>query len=418
MTTPAALETQDRATYRALFRVGQFRVLMAGLTLFGIGFEIEVLAMSVLVYARTSSPLLAAVTFGVGFLPQLAGGALLSSLADRLPPRRAIVLGLLARAAPGLVIGLAPALPVWGMLAIVAAAAVFAPLVTGSTSGLLPDLFSGDHYVLARSLFGFTMSATQLAGLAVGGAVLAAVSAQHLLLLAGASLALAAVVTRAGLTAYPARGGSTAAAKTTRSRLSEVADVLRSTLRGNAILLRDRRIRRILLAFWVPSSLITGAESLIVPYTGVLGASASTSTVLLAALPIGMLVSNLVLGRFASERHRARLVLPLALLAGAPLIGFAATPQVAVSVVLLGLAGVGAGYMLGLQQPFLDAVPVDRRGQAFALNGTGMMGGQGLTPPLVGLVATAAGTGVAMATAGAVSALAAIVLLRGGPPVA
>src|SRR6185369_17112498 len=71
--------------------------------------------------------------------------ALFTALADRLPSRLVIGTGLLTRAAPGLVIGLWPALPVPVMLALVAAAAAIAPVFTAAISGLLPEVLDGDR---------------------------------------------------------------------------------------------------------------------------------------------------------------------------------------------------------------------------------------------------------------------------------
>ena len=135
----------------------------------------------------------------MGFAPQAVGGALFTALADRLPPRLVIGTGLLTRAAPGLVIGLWPALPVPVMLALVAAAATIAPVFTAAISGLLPDVLDGDRYVLGRSVFNLTGAGTQIAGLGVGGVVLAAVPVRWLLLAAGGALVIAAVITRLGL---------------------------------------------------------------------------------------------------------------------------------------------------------------------------------------------------------------------------
>jgi MFS family permease len=52
----------------------------------------------VLVYRRTNSPLLSALTFAIGFLPWLLGGPVLSALADRLPRHRVLIAGDTARA--------------------------------------------------------------------------------------------------------------------------------------------------------------------------------------------------------------------------------------------------------------------------------------------------------------------------------
>ena len=189
----------------AMFAVGEFRVLFATLLMFVLGFEFEILGLSVLVYTQTRSAFWTALAFSMGFAPQALGGALFTSLADRLPPRLVISAGLLTRAAPGLLIGLWQALPVPAMLALVAAAATATPVFTAASSAVLSDVLDGDRYVLGRSVFSVTGSATQIIGLGIGGAILAALPARRLLLAAGLALLAAAVVARLGLRTRPAR---------------------------------------------------------------------------------------------------------------------------------------------------------------------------------------------------------------------
>ena len=207
-----------RTTYRSVFAVGEFRVLFATLLMFVLGFEFEILGLSVLVYTQTRSAFWTAFAFSMGFAPQVLGGALFTSLADRLPPRLLISAGLLTRAAPGLVIGLWPALPVPAMLAVVAVAATATPVFTAAASAVLPDVLNGDRYVLGRSVFSLTGSATQIIGLGIGGAILAALPARRLLLAAGLSLLAAAVVARLGLRPRPARTDGRGRPQRRRSR--------------------------------------------------------------------------------------------------------------------------------------------------------------------------------------------------------
>ena len=199
-----------RTTYRAVFAAAEFRVLFAAFAMYVLGFEFEILGLSVLVFAQTRSPFLTALAFSLGFAPQVVGGALFSSLADRLPPRLVIGSGLLIRAVPGLVIGLLPGLPVPAMLALVAAAALVTPVFSAATSGLLPDVLDGDRYVLGRSVFNLTGAGMQIIGLGIAGAILAVVPAHWLLLTAGGALTVAAAVTRLGLRRREARAPRTA----------------------------------------------------------------------------------------------------------------------------------------------------------------------------------------------------------------
>jgi len=406
-TTPAAARQREaqpgRTTYRAVFAVREFRVLFAGMLMYVLGFEFEILGLSVLVFAQSRSAFLTALAFSMGFAPQAIGGALFTALADRLPPRLVIGAGLLARAVPGLVIGLWPGLPVPAMLALVAVAATQAPVFTAAISGLLPDVLDGDRYVLGRSVFNLTGAGTQILGLGIGGAVLAAVPVRWLLLAAGGALVIAAGVTRLGLRPRSARAPRGQAS-------GRVRGIVRATMAGNAELLRDRTVRGLLLAQWLPGWFVTGAESLIVPYTGSLGRPASAAGPLLAAMPAGMLIGDLLVGRFCAPATRARLAFPLAAVMGVPLLALVFRPPLPLACLALLACGAGFAYQLGIQQAFLDSLPERRRGQGFGLNTTGTMGGQGLTPAVAGALAGSVGTAAAMAVAGAATVLAALAL--------
>jgi MFS family permease len=390
---------RSRTTYRSVFAAGEFRVLFAAMLMYVLGFEFEILGLSVIVFAQTRSPFLTALAFGMGFAPQAVGGALFSSLADRLPARLAIGAGLLTRAAPGLVIGLFPALPVPAMLAVVGGVATTAPVFTAAISSLLPDVLDGDRYVLGRSVFNLTSFGTQILGLGIGGAVLAAVPARWLLLAAGGSLAVAAAIARLGLRPRAARAGR-----------AQARGVVRATVAGNIELFRDRTVRGLLLAQWLPAWFVVGAESLIVPYTASLSHPASAAGPLLAAVPAGMLAGDVLVGRFCSPWLRSRLSFPLAVAMGVPLLALCLRPPLLPAGLALLACGSGFAYQLGIQQAFLDSVPEQRRGQAFGLNSTGVMGGQGLAPVAAGALGAALGAGAAMTIAGAATIVAALAL--------
>ncbi|WP_186526048.1 hypothetical protein [Leekyejoonella antrihumi] len=85
--TISTAAAQRRTTYREVLAVREFRVLFTGTALRALAATAEILGLSVLVYARTGSAFLSAIAYGIGFLPQLVGGALLTSPADRLRPR-------------------------------------------------------------------------------------------------------------------------------------------------------------------------------------------------------------------------------------------------------------------------------------------------------------------------------------------
>ncbi|WP_433243800.1 MFS transporter [Streptosporangium sp. CA-135522] len=386
--------TQERgATYAQVFASREFRVLFGSFALLVSGDQVKMLALSALVYARTGSPGLSAAAYMLGFLPYIAGGTFLLSLADRVRPRALMITGELVRVATCLLLAFA-GLPVWAMLVLVLATGLFSPVFGATRSALLPGLLPGDAFVLARSVLSMTAAGSQIGGLAVGGGILAVTGPAGALAVTAALSTVAALVLRAGLPDLPARGAGEGGA-------------VRETLRVNRALLRDGKVRGLLLAQWLPVSFVTGAEAMLVPYLG------GTAGVALAAASLGMAIGNLVVGRFAPPAVRERLALPLAVLAGVPLLGFALRPGLVGAALIAVLAMMGSGgYQLGLQRRFVAAVPEQVRGQAFGLASAGMMTGQAAGAALVGLVAELTAPHSAIAVTGAVTIACSLALHR------
>jgi hypothetical protein len=124
-----------------------------------------------------------------------------------------------------------------------------------------------------------------------------------------------------------------------------------------------------------------------------------------------MIAGDFAAGRLLRPATRERLTIPLMMVAGLPLLGFAAGPPLPVAAGLLVVTGIGPAYILGIQRRFLDAVPAPVLGQAFGLLSTGLMTFQGAGPALVGAVAEITSAGGAMALAGAAIIVTALGLL-------
>ncbi|GAB3871158.1 MFS transporter [Dactylosporangium cerinum] len=374
------------ARYLDVFAEPRFRALFAARTVWMAAGTLQILTVSVVVYRDTRSPLLGALAFGAGFLPQAAGGILLGAAADRVSPRRLILAGYLLEATVAAALALLHP-PVAASLALIAAVGCLAPLGNGATGRLVADTLTGDAYVLGRAAISMSSSGAQLVGLAAGGAAVAALGPTPALLVACAGHLLAALlfVLFAGDAPTPPRTGP----------------VLRESWTGTRALLADRTARRLLLVQWLPPAFSTGSESLLIPYASAHGWPAGTAGLLLAAIPLGMLVGDLLVGRLLGPAGRERAAPLLIALLGAPLTLLAAHPAAPIAVALLAAAGFGLSYLLGLQRPFLDALPPQARGHGFTLLSTGMMTLQGLGPLLMGLAAEQLGPGPVIALAGA-----------------
>jgi predicted MFS family arabinose efflux permease len=391
-------DPMPRATFRDVFAVPEFRVVLGSFALHLIAESVKMLALSVLVYAGTGSPLLAALAYVAGFLPQALGGTFLLALADRWRPRRLMVAYELVRFVTTAVLALGVLDPPGAMLLVFAVGSL-APLSHAARSALVADLLDGDAYVLGRSLFTVVSGSMQVVGAGAGGLLLTVTGPSGALWLATAACLVSAAVVRFGLRDHPARS-------------TESSGAIRRTWQVNRALLGDPAVRGLLLAHWLPVSLMVGAEGVLIPY------AEKSAGVLLAASAGGMLVGEALVARLLPARQRERLTPWIALLCGLPLLAFLARPDIPVAAVLLALATAGSAYQLGLARRFLGVVPEDRRGQAFGLLSTGVIVAQGLTMAGAGAIAELLPAGTTIAIAGTLSIAATMTLwhvLRSDP---
>ncbi|WP_239481388.1 MFS transporter [Streptomyces sp. CS014] len=411
---PTAEPTQvdHRATYREVLAEPRFRLLFSTRAVAITADALRITTFSVLVFSSTGSALLSAVAFGIGFIPQLFGSLLLGSLADRLPPRALIAGGYALTCATALLLAVVR-MPVAASLGVVALVSLATPVFHGASSRLVAQSLEGDAYVLGRSLSNIASAGAQLFGLALGGAAGTALGPRRALAVSAVLYLGCALAIRIRLPRLqPGESGGTPGS------VGGDGGAVRASLQVAGLLLRGRTVRRLMLAQWLPVALVAGVEGLIVAYAGERRFAPGWYAVLMGCLPVGMLVGDLLVGRFLRPRTRERLVVPLAALAGLPLIGFAAEPGVGVSSCLLLISGLGYAYGLGLQRPFLDALPHDGQGQAFGLLGSGSMTLQGVGPVCLGTAAAAgAGTGGAIALAGGAVVLTAGWILTWHPAV-
>jgi MFS family permease len=76
-------------TFGAVLRVAEFRALWIAEVFSVAGDQLARVALALLVFSRTGSASLTALTYALTFVPALIGGWLLSGLADRWPRRTA-----------------------------------------------------------------------------------------------------------------------------------------------------------------------------------------------------------------------------------------------------------------------------------------------------------------------------------------
>ncbi|KRV50758.1 hypothetical protein AQ490_16280 [Wenjunlia vitaminophila] len=363
-------------TFHDLFRTPEFTPLFLCTTGHAAATTVSGLALGTLVYSSTGSPLLAALSMFGPSLAQVVGALALLSAADRLPPRAALTglslafcLGTAAQAVPGM--------PLSVRFTVLALMGLLASLVGGVRYGLLHEILSRDGFLIGRSTLNMTAGTMQICGYALGGALLTTASPRVVLLVAAALHLGAAAVERGGLSRRPPRAAG---------RIS-----VTRTWKNNALLWSSSPRRHVYLALWVPNGLIVGCESLFVPH------APGHAGLLFAAGAFGMLLGDVLVGRFVPRRWRVRLGAPLRLLLAAPYLVFALRPPLAVSVLAVVVASVGFSASLLLQERLMELTPDELSGHALGLHSCGMLTMQGVGAALAGALAQGTSTTTAMA---------------------
>jgi len=393
------VEDGTRVGYGAALRSGEFRALLTSQLVSVCGTSIAGVALTIVVYRRTGSPLLASLTFALGFLPFLLGGGLLSSVVDRVRPRRLVVGSNLACAALAAATAV-PRIPVPLLFALLLAIGTLQSLSSGSRAALVRDSVSDDAYVPARSLFRIAAQLAQIGGNAVGGALLLLLTPSGALLVNATSFVFAGAVIRLWVADHENPGEASRGA------------VLRDSLRGGRDVFRHRELRRLLLLGWLVPMFSVAPEALAAPYVAGHGGSATLVGWWLVALPIGLIAGDVAGIRLLTQRQQRRIVAPAAAAGFLPYLVFANDPSVAVALGLLVVAGACSVYSLGLDGRVRDAAPPELFARAMTLNQAGLMTLQGLGFVLAGALAQVVGSADAIALAGCLG-IAATVLLMG-----
>ena len=396
-----------RASFTEVMANREFRAMWAAQLLSIAGDQLARVAMTVLVYDRTRSPLLTALTYAITFLPWLLGGIGLSGLADRLPRREVMITADIARLALVSVMTVIITISRAGVALVIMAGLLF--LVTlldspfkSARSALVADVFTGPKYALATAVTQITLQSGIVAGFALGGVVVATVGARSALLADAATFAASAVLLAAGVRRRPAAVPAAGSGSVSHFRQVEVAVRL---VFGNP------RLRTLMLLGWLVA-FYAAPMSLAAPYAArfhQLPLAAATGLVF-AGMPLGTVVGAAVFSRLLRPAWQRRLMGPLAVGACAVLMGFWATPGFVPSLVLFAVAGACASYQVAANAAFVADVPAGHRGQAFGLANGGMQVLQGLWFIVAGAIASLAGPATVIGLSGGLGAVLAVSL--------
>jgi len=384
------------ATFAEVFGVSEFRVFWLAQALSVAGDRLALVALTVLVFDRTHSPLLTAVAFAAGFLPWVVGGVLFGGAADRWPRREVMVGCDLARAVLVAVM-VVPGVPLPALVALLAAVTSLASPFEAARSSLLPDILDGDRYTVGLAVVQTTFRSAMVLGYAAGGIAVAAIGSRSALALDAATFTASAALVRCGIRARPA------AARRTARRLG--ADIAA----GVRLVATDRALRTLMLLGWLVAFYAV-PEAVAAPYASELGGGAAAVGLILAASAFGGVLAAPVFMRLVAPAQRVWLTGPLAVATCALLMLCLARPPLAALLAILAASGACGVYQIAANSTFMTRTPTAQRGQAFGLAMSGIFAGQGIAFVLAGAAAQVISPPVVVAIAGGLGAAAGIAL--------
>jgi predicted MFS family arabinose efflux permease len=378
--------------------VREFRALWLSEVLSVTGDRLALVAVALLVYDRTRSPLLAAVTYAAGYLPWVVGGLFLAGLADR-RPRRSVMVTCDAARAVLVAAMVVPHAPLWVLVALLFATTMFAPPFESARAAITPDILDGERYTLGTAVIQTTFLAGQVAGAAAGGAAVALIGVRPSLVVDCVTFVLSGLLIGLGTRSRPAASPPDTVRPSAWARIGE----------GFGLVFGDRALRTLLLFGWLVV-FYTIPEGVAAPYAASLGGGPAAAGLVLASTAAATAVGTPLFTRFLRPRRRLDLMGPLAVLTCATLMLTVLRPGLALSLVIFSVSAAFGVYQIAANTAFVVRVPAGRRAQAFAIANMGVVVGQGAAFIAAGAAATVLTPAQVIAAGGGIGTVVALVL--------
>jgi len=397
-----AAEHAARTSFREVFAVTEFRALWLAQLLSVIGDQLARVALTVLVYDRTRSALLAAITFVVSIVPTFIGGLMLAWLADRYPRRRVMITSDIARCALVLVMAL-PGLSLIALVALLFVVTFVGAPFTAARAAIYPDVLTGDRYVMGTAVTLTTYQFAQVLGFAAGGTVVGFFGTRTSLVLDAATFAGSAIIVRGWV-----RQRAVPTPVSEDRGPSRLAGIV-----AGARLVLARPALRWPLLFGLLAAFYSAPEGVAAPLAHDLGGGAVAVGVILAADALGQSTGAVILSRFVAPPTRLRVMGPLAVASCGVLVLFSFQPDLVVCLLILIASGLCASYQLAANAAFVSAAPREQRSQAFGLAQGALSLGQGTVMIIAGAAAQHHDPARVIALFGAVGAVVALAVTIG-----
>lgn len=389
----------EKIGFGTVFAMREFRALWAAQALSTAGDQLTRVALAILVFNRTESTWLTALTYALTFIPSIFGGALLSGLADRFPRRSVMVVSDVGRAVLVAIMAI-PGMP----LAVICVLLVFVVLLgapfKAAQAAALPDILPGERFEVGLAIRNITQQVMQLVAFAGGGLLITVITPNGGLAVDAVTFLLSAALVKLGMRFRPPPVELDA--DTPDSATGKAFAMMRGGLRT----IWDDPALRSLASLVLLMGLLIAPEGLAAPYAQAIGHGTAGTGLLMAADPAGSAIGALLFAKLVPAGIRSRLIGPFALLAAVPLMVCVVRPGLVPAMLLWAVTGaLGTAYVIQSNASFTRRVPDARRGQASGLIATALLAAQGVGVLVAGVIAEFTGVFTAVAIAGLLTVL-------------
>jgi MFS family permease len=349
-------------------RQRNFTLLWLGATISMIGDWMLFIGLPVYIYSLTGSTLATGITFMIEIVPNVLLSSVAGVFVDRWNRKRVMVAADLLRAlAVLLLLAVGSTQQVW--LAYIAALimSIASQFANPAESALIPQLVDEAHLVAANSLNSLSVNLTRLIGPTVGGALIAVLGFNSVVLIDSASFLLSGLL----ISLIAVRSSQPSAPAAAETQAASWISVWREWWSGLQFVRQDRTIVAIFLIIGavMPAEGILRVE--FVSFIKQLGGGAWEYGLIASAQAIGGLIASLAITRVGRAVPAYRLVGMSGVINGLLLLAIFNFRSLPIALVLFVLAGFPVvGFFVSLTTLLQTNVPDQYRGRVFGAFGT------------------------------------------------
>ncbi|MGC4856026.1 MFS transporter [Micromonospora sp. DT4] len=372
-----------------LSRNREFIALAGTEVLSVIGDQLSRVALALLVFERTGSAGLSGLTYAMTYLPTVAGGLLLSPLADRRPRRGVSVAIDAIRSVIVLTMAL-PGISLTAMCCLVAASSFLTGPYTATRLALLRDVLPQEQYGPGMALRQSLSQGGQLVGFCSGGFIATAFTPATCLLVDGLTFAAAALIVRTLVSARPAVAAAGASSTVT------------TTFR---VIWRSPARRAIFLSTFM-GLFLTAPKALSVPLASELHLSDRWVGIFMASEGLFSVVTLAIFAKFVTAAQYKKLFPLVCLAPGLPLLTALAVHNPYLIMLVFGVSGAIWSVLTVIAASSLaELLPDDQRGRGMGIAASTNATAQGVGAFMAGFATDEIGAGLSITLLGFLSIL-------------